>query len=120
MRAPRRTMASAMLMLESFAVFFAGLVAKDLTDLGTGRALALHGGLALACLVVAGLLRSPAGYVLGSLLQVAVIGTGFWVRSMYFVGGLFALLWFVALGVGTRIERERAAHPGGGGDEGGG
>ena len=119
MRSPRRTMAAAMLTLESFAVFFAGLVAKDLSDLGVGRALALPGGLALACLVVAGLLRLRAGYLLGSLLQVAVIATGYWVRSMYAVGALFALLWFVALWVGTKVEQERAAYAGGSDVEGG-
>jgi hypothetical protein len=99
-----------MLGLESLVVFFAGLVAKDLTSLGFAGAMGLLGGLALACLLVAALLRMPGGYLLGSLLQVAVIATGFWVRSMFVVGAVFAVLWFVALRVGGRIERERAAY----------
>jgi hypothetical protein len=112
MRAPRRTLAATMLVLEAFVVFFAGLVAKDLTDLGTGPALGLHGGLSLACLVIAGLLRLRVGYLLGGLLQLAVIATGYWVPVMYAIGVLFAALWFTALVVGSRIERERSMPPG--------
>lgn len=98
-----------MLALEAFVVFFAGLVAKDLSHLSTGAALALHSGLAVACLLVAGMLRSPAGYVAGSVLQVAVIATGVWVPMMWGIGALFAVLWAVSLYWGARIERERAA-----------
>jgi hypothetical protein len=110
MRSPRRTLAAATVSLEAFVVFFAGLVAKDLSSLSTGGALALFGGLAVACLLTAGLLRRPLGYWLGWALQVAVIATGFWVPVMFFLGALFAVLWFVALQQGARIERERAAY----------
>jgi len=95
---------------EAFVVFFAGLVAKDLSSLSPGAALAAFGGLAVACLLVAGLLRRPWGYAVGWVVQVAVIATGFWVPVMFFLGLLFAVLWFVALQQGARIERERAAY----------
>ena len=71
MRSPTRTLAASTLVFEALVVFFAGLVAKDLSSLSTGEALGLFGGVALACLLVAGLLRRPAGYVVGSVLQVA-------------------------------------------------
>jgi hypothetical protein len=108
MRAPKRVLAATMLSLEAFVVFFAGLVAKDVSHLATSTALAVHGGLALACLLVAGMLRRPWGYAGGWLLQVAVIATGYWVPLMYVLGALFAGLWVVALRVGTRVERERS------------
>ncbi len=113
MRAPKRTLAASVVGLESFVVFFAGLVARGLGGTGGsrgggGRALLACGLLALACLVVAGMLRSRVGYVLGSVLQVAVIATGFWVPTMFFLGAVFAALWVVALRAGARIERERA------------
>jgi len=109
MRSPRRTLAATMLVLEAFAVFFAGLVAKDLSGLGTGRSLALFGGLAVACAITAGLLRSPVGYLIGSALQVVVLALGFWVPAMVAVGLIFLALWVTALRVGARIERERVS-----------
>jgi hypothetical protein len=109
-RSPRRTLAAAIVSLEAFVVFFAGLVAKDLSPLSTGAALAVFGGLAVACLLAAGLLRRPWGYAFGWAVQVAAVATGFLVPVMFFLGGLFAVLWFVALQQGARIERERAEY----------
>lgn len=108
MRQPKRVLAATILALEAFVVFFAGLVAKDLSSLSTGTSLAIHGGLAVACLLVAGMLRSRVGYALGWVLQAAVVATGYWVGAMYGIGALFAVLWAVAIYWGTRIERERA------------
>ena len=110
MRSPRRTLAASTVTLEAFVVFFAGLVAKDLSPLSTGASLAVFGGLAVACLLTAGLLRRPWGYAFGWLVQAAAIATGFWVPVMFFLGALFAVLWFVALQQGARIERERAEY----------
>ena len=110
MRSPRRTLAAATVSLEAFVVFFAGLVAKNLSSLSTGAALAIFGGLAVACLLTAGVLRRPWGYGFGWLVQAAAIATGFWVPVMFFLGALFAVLWFVALQQGARIERERAEY----------
>jgi uncharacterized protein DUF4233 len=61
-------------------------------------------------LVTVGLLRNRVGYLLGWLVQAAVIATGFWVPVMFFLGGVFALLWYIALQQGARIERERAMY----------
>ena len=108
MRAPRRVLAASTLCLESLVVLFASLVAKDLSGLGAPVSLGAGAALALVCLVVAGLLRTRAGYPLGWALQAAVIATGIWVPAMLFLGGVFALLWFVSLRTGARIERERA------------
>ena len=109
MRSPTRTLAASTLVFEALVVFFAGLVAMQLSSLSRGVALGLACGLALACLLTAGLLRHPAGYVVGSVLQVAVVGAGFWVPAMFFLGAVFAVLWFVSLRVGRRIEAETAA-----------
>ena len=64
----------------------------------------------MCCLLTAGLLRSRIGYLLGSVLQVAVLATGFWVPVMFGVGAIFALLWGLALVVGARVEREQAQY----------
>src|SRR3954468_22236797 len=110
MRSPRRTLAAATVTLEAFVVFFAGLVAKDLSSLSTGAALAVFGGLAVACLLTAGLLRRPWGYAFGWAVQAAVVASGFWVPVIFFLGGVFAVLWWFALSQGARIEREREAY----------
>ena len=100
-------MAAAAPVFEGLVVFFAGLVAMQLSSLSRGQALGLAGGLALACVVTAGLLRSRVGYVVGSVLQVAVIASGVWVTAMFFLGVVFAVLWFVALRVGHELESKR-------------
>lgn len=115
---PQRSLAASVLVFESLVVLFAGLAVRGLAARsdGAGAAssdgtteLAICAGLALACLLVAGMLRSRAGYVLGSVLQVAVVATGFWVTEMFFLGAVFGALWVAALRVGARIRRERAA-----------
>jgi Protein of unknown function (DUF4233) len=110
MRAPRRTLAAATVSIEAFVVFFAGLVAKDLSSLSTGAALGLFSGLAVACLLTAGLLRRAWGYAFGWAVQAAVVASGFLVPVMFFLGGVFAVLWWLALSQGARIEREREAY----------
>ena len=47
-----------------------------------------------------------------------MLAVGFFVPMMFVVGGIFVVLWVVALRLGGRIDRERAeydaAHPRGG------
>ena len=106
MRSPMRIMAATTLTCQALVVLFAGLVAKDLSSLSLGASLGITVALAFGCLLAAGMLRSRAGYVLGSVLQVLVFGFGFWVHSMYFLGVLFAALWVLSIVLGNRAERE--------------
>ena len=39
-----------------------------------------------------------------------MLGFGLVVPMMFVVGGIFVVLWFVALRLGGRIDRERAAY----------
>jgi hypothetical protein len=99
-----RALAATVLVFESLVVFFGSLVAMRLSDLYPGTALALGGAVAVACLVVAGLLRFSWGYVLGWALQVLIVASGFVVPAMFFLGAVFALLWIWALRAGRRLE----------------
>lgn len=108
MRSPRRVLAASILVLEAFVLLFAALVAKDLSDLSAAVALGGGGGLAVACLLTAGLLRGRAGYAAGWVMQAILVLTGLVVPMMFGIGLLFAALWVVALYQGARIERERA------------
>ena len=74
----------------------------------TGGVLALGGALAIALLLNAGLMKKKVGWVLGSVLQLAMIGYGYVVTPMYFMGALFAALWIAAFLVGRKGEAIRA------------
>lgn len=102
-------LASFTLAMEALVVFFATLVAKDLSGLRTGAVLTIGVGLAVACLVVAGALRTRWGYLAGSLLQVVMVAAGLIVAVMWLIGPIFAALWVAALHFGAKAERIVAA-----------
>ncbi len=105
-----RILASAVLVSEALVVFFATLVAQGLGDTSAGTVWLMGGALSLACLLASGLLRRRWGYVLGSVLQLAVVAAGFVVTLMFALGLVFAALWVAALVYGARAEAVRAAH----------
>lgn len=109
-RSPRRGMCAAVLCLEAIVVGLTTPVMVTLYDVSVGTALLTGLGLAVACLVLAGLLRSEAAYAVGWLLQLAAIALGLVVPLMFFLGALFGLLWGTAWWLGRKIERERAAY----------
>ena len=108
-RSPRRGMCAAVLSLEAITLGLTTPVMITLTDVPTPTALTLGIGLAAACVVLAGLLRSEWAYGAGWAIQVAAIGLGFLVPMMFLLGGIFALLWGTAYFLGRKIERERSA-----------
>lgn len=106
-RSARRQFSATILALEAFVVLFAALVAHGLRAAPPSVVWAVGGSLALALLLVAGMLRWPGGYVAGSVLQAAILATGLAVPMMFVVGAIFAILWIIALRLGSRIDRER-------------
>lgn len=62
-------------------------------------------GLALLCIVTAGLMRTPIGLPLGWLCQVLTFLTAFIVPMMLIVGLIFLGLWVLCLAQGAKIER---------------
>ncbi|AIY19801.2 DUF4233 domain-containing protein [Pimelobacter simplex] len=108
-KSPRRAMCAAVLSLEAITVALSTPVMIGISDVRPAVALPVGLGLALACLLVAGMLRRESGYVIGHVLQVAAIALGLLAPLMYFLGAVFALLWGTGYGLGRKIERERAA-----------
>jgi hypothetical protein len=106
-------LAASSLVLEALLVFFATLAALPLLDRPASSVWLVGGGLGVACLVVAGLVRRRIGIVLGTLLQVAVVATGFWLPAMFFMGAVFAGLWLWMVSIGARIDRETAVREAG-------
>jgi hypothetical protein len=108
MRSAQRAMCAGMLALQAVVLFLSGLVLTGITDLGFGRSVGTGLGLALLCLVAAGLLRRPWGYWLGWAVQVISLALGFVVVPMFFLGAVFAALWATAYFLGAKIDREQA------------
>lgn len=117
--------ASTTLMLEAFLIMFATLVAYGLRDIpsvwivkevpSAGMIWAFGGILFVILLLLSRMLHSPGGYLAGTLVQLPVLACGFAVPMMFGLGAVFLVLWFVALRLGGKIDRERAeydaAHP---------
>ncbi len=102
-------MCAAILCLEAIALGLTTPVLIAVADVSTGTALTIGLGLMLACILLAGLLRSEAAYVAGWVIQAAAVALGFLVPLMFLLGLIFAALWATAYFLGRKIERERAA-----------
>lgn len=111
-----KVLCSSVLAFEAIVVFLASLVASNngaVTSQGT--AIGLGAGLAALLLVSIGLVRRacepprPYGLWWGSVLQVVVVAIGLWVPAMFIVGGIFTLLWVMAVRNGGRVDAARRA-----------
>ena len=101
-----RVLASAVLVMESFSIGFALLIAmKDVN----GTPIIYGAVIAIALLLAPGLLKHRAGWVLGWVLQAAMLGFGLVVNSFLIIGLIFAGLWIAAILVGRKGEAARAA-----------
>ena len=100
-----RVMAAAVLAMESILMGCALLIAKDSAS---NTQLWLGANLAIALLLCAGMLKLKFGYFLGSFLQICLVSYGLVVWHMYYMGGLFLILWVVAISLGRRGEAIKA------------
>lgn len=101
-----RVLGAAVLTMESIVMGFALLLAKDHHG---GNALLIGGTIALAFLLTAGLLKRKFGWILGSILQIAMLAYGSVVPSLFIIGTIFVGLWIAAIVVGRKGEAARAA-----------
>jgi uncharacterized membrane protein len=108
-RSPRRGMAAAVLSLEAVTLGLTTPVMITIADVDTSLALSVGLGLAVVCLLLAGMLRAEWAYLAGYGVQVAAVALGFVVPVMFVLGAIFATLWTAADLLGRKIERERAA-----------
>lgn len=108
-KSPKRAMASAILTLEAIVLGLTAPVLIRIAHVSAGRALPIALGLCVACIVTAGMLKRPWGYALGWAIQIAAIGLGFLVTTMFALGAIFGLLWWGAVALSNKIDRERLA-----------
>ena|GEM_PF-3513927 len=95
------------LIFESVVMFLGALAIFGLKALPPEQALGGGAILVLALFVTAGVLRWYWGIVVGSVLQVVVLLTGVFVPAMWFVGGVFAILWSYAIYTGLRLDSHK-------------
>jgi hypothetical protein len=95
------------LIFESVVMFLGALAIFGLKALPPEQALGGGAILVVALFITAGVLRWRWGIVVGSVLQGAVIITGIFVPAMWFVGGVFALLWSYAVYTGFRLDSQK-------------
>ena len=97
---------------QSVIVFFGALVARALGaasgDPRAGVYLVVGSGLAVLCLIAAGLMRTSFGVTLGWLIQAATFVSALVLPMMAIVGVIFTLLWVVCLWQGQRIDAIQA------------
>lgn len=108
-RSPRRGMCAGVLSLEAITLGLTTPVLITIADVDPPVALAIGLGLAVLCLLTAGLLSREWAYGLGWVIQVAAVALGFVIGIMFFLGAVFAVLWATAYLLGRKIEREREA-----------
>ncbi|RAY10704.1 DUF4233 domain-containing protein [Actinomadura craniellae] len=103
-----RRLCATVLACEAIVIALAIPVAITVLGAAPATAAGVCGGLAVACLVLAGLLRFRWAYPVGHLLQVLVIATGFLVPTMFFLGVLFGALWVTAIWLGRKAGEPQA------------
>ncbi|QKW37984.1 DUF4233 domain-containing protein [Actinomadura sp. NAK00032] len=99
---PARRLFATVLACEAIVIALAIPVAVAVLDVDGALAGGVCGTLALACLVMAGLLRRPWAIPAGTVLQVLLIATGFMVPVMFFLGVVFGALWWTAIWLGRK------------------
>lgn len=103
-----RSLCAAVLTCE--AILLALSIPVAVRVLGTDAVTAgvIGGGQAVGCLLIAGLLRFRWALIVGSVLQVLILATGFMVPTMFFLGFLFGALWVIAIWLGYKVEAAQA------------
>ena len=103
-----RTLCSSTLLGEFFVIGFAGLVAMKDPDLTTSAVWTVCGIAMFLSVALCGVVTRPAGIALGWALQIALIAAGFVVPSMFFLGVIFAALWWASVHYGRKIDEAKA------------
>ncbi len=102
-----RGAAAGVLVLEGIAVLFVPRgIAQTEEGLG-GVRLTLLLVLAVVLVLAGGVQRRPWGVVVGTALQVPLLLTGLLNAAMWFVGGIFVLIWLYLL----QVRKELLGHP---------
>lgn len=104
-----RTLCASTLVGEIMVIGLTGLVAMKQSDLSDGTIWGVSGVAMVLCVLVCGMLGRPGAVEVGWGLQVALIASGFVVPSMFFLGAVFASLWWASVHYGRIVDAAKAA-----------
>ncbi|MFG2300256.1 DUF4233 domain-containing protein [Actinacidiphila glaucinigra] len=104
-----RTLCASTLIGEFFVIGFAGLVAMKQPELTAGTVWTVSGIAMALCVLLCGMLGRRGGLAVGWLLQAGLIASGFVVPVMFFLGVVFAGLWWAAVHFGRKVDAAKAA-----------
>ena len=100
-----RRLCASVLVFEAIVLILAVPVAITIEHLRHGVAGGVGGGLALAAVLLAGLVgRGRWALVAGTILQVLIIAAGLAVPALYVLGVIFAAFWFGGIWMANRLE----------------
>lgn len=97
-------MCTTVLVCEAIVIMLAIPVAVSIAHADAVPTAVVGGGLAMACLLLIGLLRYRWAYIAATIVQLLAIATGVVVSTMFFLGALFGALWLTAIWLGRRTE----------------
>lgn len=103
-----RTLCASTLIGEFFVIGFASLVAMQTSGHSAATVWTVSGVAMLLCVLLCGVLTRPGGVQLGWALQAALIASGFVVGTMFFLGAVFAALWWASVHFGRKIDEAKA------------
>ncbi|MEO3973414.1 DUF4233 domain-containing protein [Streptomyces sp. CAU 1734] len=103
-----RTLCASTLIGEFFLLGFAGLVAMKDPDLSMTQVWTVCGVAMVFSLLLCGMLTRPGGIQLGWVLQAGLVLSGFVVPLMFFLGAVFAALWWASVHYGRKVDAVKA------------
>ncbi|WP_330457829.1 DUF4233 domain-containing protein [Streptomyces sp. NBC_00820] len=103
-----RTLCSSTLIGEFFIIGFAALVAMKDPGLSSSTVWLVSGIAMALCVLLCGVVSRPGGVALGWALQIALIASGVFVPMMYFMGAVFAALWWASVHYGKKVDEAKA------------
>ncbi|MEV7974855.1 DUF4233 domain-containing protein [Streptomyces sp. NPDC086519] len=103
-----RTLCSSTLIGEFFVIGFAALVAMKDPGLSASTVWLVSGIAMVLCVALCGVITRPGGVALGWALQIALVASGVFVPTMYFLGAVFAGLWWASVHYGKKIDEAKA------------
>lgn len=102
-----RTLCASTLIGEFFVIGFAGLVAMK-GDISGATVWTVCGIGMLLSVLLCGMLSRPGAVQTGWALQIVLVLSGFVVPVMFFLGVVFAGLWWASVRYGRRIDEVKA------------
>ncbi|MFJ6796668.1 DUF4233 domain-containing protein [Streptomyces sp. NPDC091268] len=103
-----RTLCASTLIGEFFVIGFAGLVAMKNPDLTQATVWTVCGIAMLLSVLLCGMLSRPGAVQIGWALQIGLVLSGLVVPMMFFLGAVFAGLWWCSVHYGRKIDSIKA------------